>query len=724
VNLWITDEEGKVTDTDEFAGFSAAPAEDEFAGFVPAPSKEVSPDETAGRVGGLATRALGEGVADTGSMITDAMEKANPLSGPLQAVQAAVPTSTSKEPSLSDFIHPARWKNAVDYLADKAGLASPQTPNEKIGSKAVEALPSAVLAPEAPIAGGISAAMGAGASEAVKQGGGSPLAQTLTGLAAGSTGAAGAAGAAGLRGIVRGGAEGQAAMQGRMADAAASGTKLSAGQAGGSPAVQFAEGLSSKGWGGGPINKLAETQSHDLGNSVSDIVDRLAGGNPPSPTAAGVAINTGASASVKNMRAEEKTAYDRVDALVDPDMPVDVSKSVAAARGLATPTSSEGLNAAVGSAKVSKFADALESAASPADVMGGLGNAAPKYMIKYGDLSKLRSAVGSNIDHGFAPANPSENGAFKSLYGSLTGDKNAGAAAVSPEASQAVANANNIYKINVGRRELLDTVVDKNGGPEAVFQAATNGTKQGATKISGVMNELDPGQQNLVRATVMSRLGKATAGAQNAEGDVFSPSTYLTNWNKLAPEAKDALFGQSTDSGGLRNNLDSLANTVSNIRQGTKLRNPSGTGEAVGHGAGAIAMWEGLTHLMQGDPHTLVAAAGGVGANNIMARALTNPKTVGWLAKSTKAPMSSLPNAVNQLSRINDPDAHDLAAYLQQPAPIARASGGKVDIDVLVNRLIKRWKDAKKSTDKSTEPLLRQPDSVIVRALEVAQQHL
>lgn len=53
-----------------------------------------------------------------------------------------------------------------------------------------------------------------------------------------------------------------------------------------------------------------------------------------------------------------------------------------------------------------------------------------------------------------------------------------------------------------------------------------------------------------------------------------------------------------------------------------------------------------------------------------------------------------------------------------------RAMGGKVDHEALVQRLIQRWKSAKKATDKTTEPLLRQPDAAIVRALEISQEHI
>lgn len=55
---------------------------------------------------------------------------------------------------------------------------------------------------------------------------------------------------------------------------------------------------------------------------------------------------------------------------------------------------------------------------------------------------------------------------------------------------------------------------------------------------------------------------------------------------------------------------------------------------------------------------------------------------------------------------------------------IPRATGGKVDHEALVERLIQRWKAAKKATDATTKPLLNVPDAAIVKALDVAQQHI
>jgi hypothetical protein len=55
---------------------------------------------------------------------------------------------------------------------------------------------------------------------------------------------------------------------------------------------------------------------------------------------------------------------------------------------------------------------------------------------------------------------------------------------------------------------------------------------------------------------------------------------------------------------------------------------------------------------------------------------------------------------------------------------VQRASGGKVDDDALVQRLVNRWKAAKKATDATTKPLLHASDTAIAKALEIAGAHI
>lgn len=648
---------------DPYAEFSAAPAAaDPYAEFKPAapPPQLPTPDappETGARVGGLADRALLMGIGhlyDTPGAIAALADKAG---GSIHDwTRSLFGLKPDAEPAIAA---PTTGADVMAKGADTFGLPTPATPGERIGSAAVSALPSAVLTPGAPILGGLSAAAGGGASQAVKEAGGSPVAQTVTGLLVGSVPSLASGAASGVRAAVRDAGD----TTGRIADAQASGIPLTAGQATGSSAVQALEGASSKLWGGGAIKATADQQADALGNRVGSIVDNLAPGADVSPTAAGAAINKGAAQSVANMRSAEQAAYDKVDSLVPPDTKISVQNTMSKLDELTAPT--PGAGSTTGALVSSKIAAMRKNLAADAATSDGQLLAIPgDGQLPYDAVKQLRSAVGANIDHGFAPADPATNGAFKQVYAALSNDMEAGASAVSPEAKQAAADASSLYKGNAARREFLDTIVDKAGGPEAVYAAATNGTKQGATKIGGVMQSLDDGQQNLVRATVLDRLGKAPAGMQSAAGDTFNPSTYLTNWAKLDPAAKDALFGASGAPKSLRSGLDSLANTMSTIRNSTVFKNPSGTGEAVGHSLGLASLFEGASHALAGHPGALIGAGSAVAGNAILSRALTNPKTVAWLAQTAKMPTSALPNAVNQLSRVNDPDAADLASLL------------------------------------------------------------
>lgn len=53
-----------------------------------------------------------------------------------------------------------------------------------------------------------------------------------------------------------------------------------------------------------------------------------------------------------------------------------------------------------------------------------------------------------------------------------------------------------------------------------------------------------------------------------------------------------------------------------------------------------------------------------------------------------------------------------------------RATGGKVDHEALVEKLMSRWRAARKETHKATEPLLKLPDSAVIKALDIAQEHI
>jgi hypothetical protein len=74
--------------------------------------------------------------------------------------------------------------------------------------------------------------------------------------------------------------------------------------------------------------------------------------------------------------------------------------------------------------------------------------------------------------------------------------------------------------------------------------------------------------------------------------------------------------------------------------------------------------------------------------------------------------------------RITNPTAIAAEHYENQAQKIQRASGGKVDTEALVARLVNRWKHAKRATNETTKPLLNVHDDVIAKALHIAQRSI
>jgi len=209
-------------------------------------------------------------------------------------------------------------------------------------------------------------------------------------------------------------------------------------------------------------------------------------------------------------------------------------------------------------------------------------------------------------------------------------------------------------------------VVDKNGGPEKVFGAAISGTRDGGTTLRAVMQSLPKDGQKAVTAAVIKRMGLANPGAQDATGEAFSAATFLTNWNKVSAEAKRALFDRYGE--GFTKQVDQIARVSDNIKQGSKVfANPSGTaGRAAGltYGASLVASLFDPSFVSTGS-----LLAGGVAANG-MARVLTNPRAVKWLANATVAPRGAIPGVVNAMaveaSKTGDDELMQLADELKQ----------------------------------------------------------
>lgn len=251
----------------------------------------------------------------------------------------------------------------------------------------------------------------------------------------------------------------------------------------------------------------------------------------------------------------------------------------------------------------------------------------------------------------------------------LSDDVDAGLRAAGREgAARMFRRADDFWKQRVEQiDQVLQPIVGRDKGGEQIvstLEAMAKGTQGGSKRLSRMMASMTPDEQANVRATLIDRMGRATPGQQDAEGAAFSASTFLTNWNRMTPQAKATLF-----QGELRSNLDDIAKIAEGSKEAMRFANSSNTG-----GANAV---QGITTLggygvagMAGGLKGLAAAAA---LQYGSAKLLASPKFAQWLAK---APATNNPNAmrayVNRLGVIaaREPaiaaDARNLQQQLQQ----------------------------------------------------------
>lgn len=258
--------------------------------------------------------------------------------------------------------------------------------------------------------------------------------------------------------------------------------------------------------------------------------------------------------------------------------------------------------------------------------------------LPYEAIKKLRTLVGREMaDAGLVSDVPRSK--WKALYGALSRDLSQAASEAGPEATRAFTRANNYTRVGMGRLEALDSVIDKNGGPEAVFKAVMSGTREGGTTIRAVMQSLPKDAQKQVASAVVRRMGRAKPGSQDEMGEVFSSETFLTNWNTLSNEAKQGMFSRFGE--GFVQDLNAIAKAAAGMRTGANvIKNGPGTAAAGAQFATAAGF---VLNAFGGNPGMAGLIGGGVVSTYAAAKAMTNPTVVKWLAQQTKLPVAALP---------------------------------------------------------------------------------
>ena len=273
--------------------------------------------------------------------------------------------------------------------------------------------------------------------------------------------------------------------------------------------------------------------------------------------------------------------------------------------------------------------------------------------VSYGTLKALRTRIGNSLDDASLISDTSQ-AELKRLYGALSDDMGRAAAESGEGGLKAYQRANAYW--NAGRSridDVLKPVTDKAFNQD-VFQAIMSGSKSGAEKLRGIKKSIPPAEWNKVVAQQIREMGRATPGAQDVTGELFSPATFLTNFSKLPKETQKALFSNRQYIG-LGKAIDNLTTMSAALKDTTKMANTSGTAQQLMYMNLLTGGLGGAYGAQQGeDPMT--GAMQGIAISTLTpylaAKLVTEPAFINWLADGAKVATSGIGAHLGRLMTI------------------------------------------------------------------------
>lgn len=508
---------------------------------------------------------------------------------------------------------------------------------ESIGAGALRQMGSSTMAQDA----GFAALSGAGSAVGREVGGeeGAMIGAVAAPLAAVSPQMIGSA----FKSIIAGG--NQAAMRRSIDDFASIGEVPTVGMATGSPSMQASETVSKSVMGGGGLRTKAESIANSLQNRIAEMADNLS--TKTGAEAAGLEIKKGIQGRggfLDRFRTSSSALWNKADQMIDPALPVDTNNTRSMLGQLVR---GDNVGQILDNPKLVQLQQVIDE--SPT--------------VDYQTLKSLRSSIGQKIGNNELISDI-PRAELKRVYGAITQDIKTAAANSSPEALKAFERANAYTRTGHDRiddyLERIATKVDT----DKIFNAVAKGG-EGTKAINAVKRSLKPEEWEVVASNVIRRMGRASPGAQNADGDAFSVDKFVTDWDKLGA-AKKALFTGSDKLNSYYDDLSRIARVASTVKQSSKQgANYSGTTQA----ASRIAAGTGLaTGIMNASPTILAATAGSIAMNKFGSSLMANPEFVKWLAKSATIPSQNAAAAIGALAGVANKSSADDAALIQQLA--------------------------------------------------------
>lgn len=374
--------------------------------------------------------------------------------------------------------------------------------------------------------------------------------------------------------------------------------------------------------------------------------------------ASGQSIQSGINKFKEDFKTTQERLYGRLDESIDPQDPATITntrqrlgelnadiKGAPALSRFFKNEKMQALEAALNS-DTSGSPESVHVYRQPPRAGGGIMNApipqdplqvvipegAPRNTLPFEAVKKTRTLVGNELaDHSLLSDVPRSK--WNALYGALTEDIGQTARAAGPEATSAFNRANDYTRSGINRLEKLSPFMPGGGmhggdvAPEQAFTTLAGTAKENVSILQAVKKSLPQDARGQFAGTIIDRLGKATNSNQNAAGTAWSPETFLTNWNKLSPRARQEIFSGFDGAANVKASVEAVAEAASMMRDSSRMwANPSGSGANVMARATLGALGVGGGASLAGLLNPMIPLGAGVGmlGANRLAAALTS----------------------------------------------------------------------------------------------------
>ncbi len=305
-------------------------------------------------------------------------------------------------------------------------------------------------------------------------------------------------------------------------DFAAVGETPTVGMATGRPELQKTETVMGSVMGGGSIRAKSQAISDNLQKRIASMADTLSA--KEGAEQAGIEIKKGIQGRggfLDRFRATSSALWQKSDSMIDPSIPVSTANTKAALDELVR---GDRIGDVLDNPKLVQLKQVLDDTVQ----------------IDFDTLKSLRSSIGQKLGNNELLSDI-PRAELKYIYRALTGDIKEIAGQSGGDALKAFERANKYTASGHDRvDDYLQRIVNK-VDPDKIFEAVAKGG-EGTKTINAVKRSLKSEEWDVVASNVIRRMGRASSGQQNAEGDVFSIDKFVTDWDKLGKAKKNHIF--------------------------------------------------------------------------------------------------------------------------------------------------------------------------------------